>query len=145
MRPYTEKLRGRDDAPLVAEYEAKSIGRHETFAHDVPAGDHLKDRRFLEGTLAALAEDVFGHFLADVHGGASYTSFRKVTITVRFADFKTVTRASTFQLPVSATDVGALQVLQFQALRLFMPFLDRRENPGRKSFRLLGLRVEDLR
>ena len=32
-----EKLRGRDDTELVEEYEAKSIGRHETFANDVPA------------------------------------------------------------------------------------------------------------
>lgn len=138
------KLRGRDDAPLVEEYEAKSIGRHETFAKDMPPGTRLRDRKFLEGTLAALAEDVFATFRSEVSAGASYKTFRKVTITVRFADFKTVTRTTTLSPPVSVKDRKGLETLRFQALRLFMPFLDRRENPGRKAFRLLGVRVEDL-
>jgi nucleotidyltransferase/DNA polymerase involved in DNA repair len=139
-----EKLRGRDDAPLVPESVAKSIGRHETFMHDVPAGDRLADRKFLESTLAELAGDVFLHFLSDAARG-DHKTFRKITITVRFADFKTVTRTTTLSAPLAATDPKALETLRFQTLRLFMPFLDRRENPGRKSFRLLGVRVEDLR
>jgi DNA polymerase IV (DinB-like DNA polymerase) len=139
-----EKFRGRSDAPLVVEYIAKSIGRHETFPKDVPAGDRLKDRKFLEATLAELAEDVHRNFVADATHG-DYAAFRKVTITVRFADFKTVTRTTTLDAPVAATDKKALQTLKFHALRLFMPFLDRRENPDRKSFRLLGVRVEDLK
>jgi DNA polymerase IV (DinB-like DNA polymerase) len=139
-----EKLRGRSDAPLVTEYVAKSIGRHETFAHDVPASDRLADRKFLEQTLGALADDVFQHFLEDVSRG-DHSSFRKVTITVRFADFKTVTRTTTLDVRVSVTDPSAWETLRFQALRLFMPFLDRRENPSRKAFRLLGVRIEDLK
>lgn len=138
-----EKLRGRSDAPLVEGREAKSIGRHETFAHDVPAGDKLADRKLLEATLAELAGDVFLHFLSDATRG-DFKTFRKITITVRFADFKTVTRTTTLPAPIAATDPKALETLRFQALRLFMPFLDRRENPARKSFRLLGVRVEDL-
>jgi len=140
-----EKLRGRDDAPVVMEYEAKSIGRHETFAKDVPAGVKLRDRKFLEGALAALADDVFRHFRADVAAGTTYKTFRKVTITVRFADFKTVTRTTTLDAPVAASDKKGPDALRFHALRLFMPFLDRRENPNGKAFRLLGVRVEDLR
>lgn len=31
-----------------------------------------------------------------------------------------------------------------EAMRLFMPFLDRRENPQRKLIRLLGVRLEKL-
>jgi len=34
--------------------------------------------------------------------------------------------------------------LQREALKLLLPFLDHRENPQRKLFRLLGLRVEKL-
>ncbi len=139
-----EKLRGRDEAPLVTEYEAKSIGRHATFAKDIPAGEKLKDRKTLEAALTALADDVFETFCADVARGTSYNAFRKTTITVRFADFKTVTRTTTLDQPVRADNPKGREALRFQALRLFMPFLDRRENPDRKSFRLLGVRVEDL-
>ena len=141
-----EKLRGRDDSPVIEEYEAKSIGRHETFAKDVPAGDKLKDRKMLETALAALAADVFKTFCNDVKSGASFNAFRKITITVRFTDFKTVTRTTTLTEPVrAAAGRQGKETLQFHALRLFMPFLDRRENPERKAFRLLGVRVEDLR
>ena len=35
-------------------------------------------------------------------------------------------------------------VLMVEAMRLFMPFLDRRENPQRKLIRLLGVRLEKL-
>jgi DNA polymerase IV (archaeal DinB-like DNA polymerase) len=139
-----EKLRGRSDSPLVTEYIAKSIGRHETFAHDVPPGEKLADRKFLEKALAELAEDVWLNFRSDTARG-DHSTFRKVTITVRFADFKTVTRTTTLAEPVAAADPKASEILRFQALRLFMPFLDRRENPGRKSLRLLGVRVEDLK
>jgi DNA polymerase IV (DinB-like DNA polymerase) len=138
------KLRGLDDAPLVAEREAKSIGRHETFAHDVPVTDRVADRKTLESTLASLADDVYERFLAEVAAGASFSSFRAIALTVRFADFTTKSRVVTLPAPVAASDPHALETLKFQALRLFMPFLDRRENPGRKAFRLLGLRVEHL-
>ena len=139
-----EKFRGQSDSPLITEYVAKSIGRHETFAHDMPPGEKLADRKFLEKTLAELTEDVWRNFFSDAARG-DYATFRRVTITVRFADFKTVTRATTLTKPVAATDPGARDVLHFQALRLFMPFLDRRENPKRKAFRLLGVRVEGLK
>ena len=43
-----------------------------------------------------------------------------------------------------ATRNGSLRLLQFEAMKLFMPFLDRRENPYRKLIRLLGVRLEKL-
>jgi hypothetical protein len=65
---------------------------------------------------------------------------------VRFADFTTKTRVVTLKEPVAisgkARDAAALKAIQFQALRLFMPFLDRRENPEQKAIRLLGVKVE---
>ena len=132
-----EKLRGRDDSPLVTEWVAKSVGEQETFPHDT------HDRKFLRARLAALAAGVYERFAAEARAG-HFTSFRGVTITVRFADFTTLTRAATLPKPVMARDPAARETLQFQALRLFMPFLDRRENPARKAFRLLGVRVEKL-
>ncbi len=132
-----EKLRGRDESPLVTEWIAKSVGEQETFPRDT------HDPKFLRERLAALAAGVFARFAAEARAG-HFKSFRGVTITVRFADFTTVTRAATLDEPVMASDPAALRTLQFQALRLFMPFLDRRENPNRKAFRLLGVRVEKL-
>lgn len=126
-----EKLRGRDEAPLVTEWVAKSVGEQETF----PLDTH--DPKFLREQLMALADGVWRRFIAE-----GFTSFRSVTITVRFADFTTLTRRTTLDAPVLGDH--ARETLQFQALRLFMPFLDRRENPARKAFRLLGVRVEQL-
>ncbi|HUZ92697.1 MAG TPA: DNA polymerase IV [Candidatus Paceibacterota bacterium] len=123
-----EKLRGRDDAPLVEVWEAKSIGEQETFEYDTG------DTNFLREHLAAIAKGVFDRFVR-----SGFVSFRSVTITVRFADFTTKTRSATLSAPASDE-----RTIQFQALRLFFPFLDRRENPSRKPIRLLGVRVEKL-
>jgi nucleotidyltransferase/DNA polymerase involved in DNA repair len=70
---------------------------------------------------------------------SEFTSFKSVTITVRFADFTTKTRSATRAAPTAD-----LATLSFEALRLFMPFLDRRENPRRMAIRLLGVRIEKL-
>lgn len=146
-----EKLRGRDDAPLEASWVPKSIGEQETFMHDAPVSDRPKERKVLTDALEALAADVHRRFLTDVHAGAAraasgepgtFTSFRSIAITVRFADFETTTRTTTLPEPVQATDPKGLETLKFQALRLLMPFLDRRENPKHKAIRLLGVRVE---
>jgi len=58
---------------------------------------------------------------------------------VRFADFETHTRART--LPQPAETVAALE---FEAWKLLLPFLDRRENLKRKPIRLIGVRIEKL-
>jgi len=127
-RELYDRLRGRDDAPLVAEYEAKSIGEQETFERDIA------DPRLLEKTLKNIAADVYRRFRE-----SGFSSYRTVAIIVRFADFTTKTRSGTMTKP--ADD---LATLQFQALRLFMPFLDARENPQKKKIRLMGVRIEKL-
>ncbi len=129
-----EKLRGRDEAPLVLAWEAKSVGEQETFALDA------RDPKFLRARLAAIADGV----LARVKEGG-FRSFRGVALTVRFADFTTVSRATTFDQPIPADgSPAAREAMQFAVLRLFMPFLDRRMNPDRKAVRLVGLRAEKL-
>ncbi|MBI4094965.1 MAG: DNA polymerase IV [Candidatus Liptonbacteria bacterium] len=122
------KARGVDESPIVQEYERKSIGEQETFREDT------KDSNFIQERLAAMCESVIAHLTT-----SEWKSFRGVSITVRFADFETKTRAHTFRDPVS--DLGALQ---FEAMRLVMPFLDKRENLKKKKIRLIGVRVEKL-
>jgi len=123
-----ERLRARDDSPIIEEWEAKSIGEQETFERDT------NDPNFLRERLKQLCEDVYARFLQ-----GRFKSFRTVTITVRFGDFTTKARSSTLKNPS-----GELPVLQFEALKLFMPFFDARENPGRKAIRLVGARIEKL-
>jgi DNA polymerase IV (DinB-like DNA polymerase) len=68
-----------------------------------------------------------------------FHSFRTVVLTVRFADFATKSRAHTLAM---ATNEPA--ILRREAVKMMLPFLDRRENPHRQRIRLLGLRVEKL-
>ncbi len=122
------KLRARDDSPLVEEWVAKSVGEQETFEADTANPNFLRER------LRGLSDQVHARFRK---GG--FKSFRSVTVTVRFADFNTKTRSGTLKIKTDKKEA-----LYFEALRLFMPFLDRRENPERKKIRLMGVRVEKL-
>ena len=63
--------------------------------------------------------------------------FRTVSITVRFADFKTKTRAKSVP-----GNIKSEKEFTGEALKLFLPFLDKRENPKREKIRLLGVRAE---
>ena len=121
-----EKIRGRDDEPVSPVSKLKSIGEQETLFQDSDDAGMLTDR------LMALCHGVM-HRLAD----EGNVGFRTVVITVRFADFHTVSRRRTLERPTCE-----LRTLQGEALRLFLPFLDRRENPQGKPIRLLGVRVE---
>ena len=123
-----ERIRGRHDSPLVTSWEPKSVGEQETF---------LQDTRNLEiifSRLWKLCREVHRRFAA---GG--FTTFRTVVVTVRFADFDTSTRSHTRSQPAAT-----LRTLTFEAMKLLMPFLDRRENPKHKLIRLIGVRVEKL-
>lgn len=125
---FYEKIRGRDDSPVEEYSEPQSIGEQETFDSDT------LDSQRLVTLLDALVHGV----IERLHH-AGFQSFRTVVLTVRFADFKTTSRAHTLAAP---TDNVAM--LQREGLKLLLPFLDRRENPHRKLIRLLGLRVEKL-
>jgi DNA polymerase IV (DinB-like DNA polymerase) len=137
-----EKLRGRSDSEIVLDSVPKSIGEQTTFDEDIPVNGKLKDRKLLEAALAELAADVHRRLRREIADGAPFEAFRSVGITVRFSDFTTKTRSVTLKDPVAASGAAALKTIQFQALRLFMPFLDRREDPLRKPIRLLGVKVE---
>ncbi len=122
------KIRAQDDSPVEEHWEPKSISEQETFDEDTLDSQVLVERlsQLGDGVFASLAQEGFD-------------ACRTVAITVRFADFTTVTRAHTFPDPVR--DGVAVRR---ELLKLLLPFLDRRENPRRQRIRLLGVRVEKL-
>ncbi|MBI5221106.1 MAG: DNA polymerase IV [Candidatus Liptonbacteria bacterium] len=122
------KVRGQDDSPISHGEEAKSIGEQETFPKDT------RDPSVLLEHLQTLCRNVFRRL-----GQDGFEGFRRVVVTVRFAGFDTKNRSAT--LPVPARTCEALE---FEAAKLILPFFDRRENPGRKAIRLIGVRVELL-
>lgn len=123
-----EKVRGRDDAPVAESDEVKSIGEQETFFRDTLDSQALVER------LKAMCGDVLRRL---TESGRS--RFRTVVVTVRFADFETKSRSRTLSEPT-----GSLKELEVEAMKLFLPFLDRRENPKLKLIRLIGVRVEKV-
>jgi DNA polymerase IV (DinB-like DNA polymerase) len=123
-----EKAHGRDGSLIEETYEAKSIGEQETFEQDT------RDMSVLVERLRAICQDVIGRLAAE-----GFTHFRTVVLTVRFADFETKSRSHTLPSPT-----GQLRVLEAEATKLFLPFLDERENPHAKLIRLIGIRIEKL-
>ena len=123
-----EKARGMDDSALSEEQETKSIGAEETFGKDTLDSD------IIFKCLGNLTSEVFGRFRED-----GFKNFKTVAIKVRFYDFDTKTSARTLSLASSS-----LNVLQFEAMKMLMPYLDRRKNPRQKPVRLIGVRVEKL-
>lgn len=136
-----QKARGIDNSPIELEYEAKSIGEQETFAKDSRVATMIFEKMNL------LCQGVMETFW-----NSEFTAFKTIAITVRFDDFETKTRAHT--IPAGISRAGDLfnkpskenltKKLKFEAVRLLSPFLDTRENPKRKSMRLVGVRIEKL-
>lgn len=122
------KARGIDDSPITQEHEAKSIGEQETFMRDTRDANEVIEllRKMCASIIRSLSDERF-------------SSFRSVCIIVRFSDFETKTRIHTLSQKVSSPEA-----LEFEALRLLMPFFDKRENPKLKSFRLFGVRIGKL-
>lgn len=122
------KARGIDDLPVEEAYEAKSIGEQETFPKDTLEANYIIDR------LGLMCENIIKRIKNE-----DFQSFRTIVITVRFTGFVTKTRSHTFKKPVDS-----LIELKREAIKLFMPFLDKRENPQMKKIRLVGVRVEKM-
>jgi DNA polymerase IV (DinB-like DNA polymerase) len=129
-----EKARGIDESPVSNEWTRKSIGEQETFAQDTDSPSVVTERlyRMAERVIAKLRENRFA-------------GFRTVTLTVRFYDFETANRSHSLKNGIVVNEHReALRLLQQEALRLLLPFLDARENPKGKAIRLIGLRLEKL-
>ena len=125
---FYDEIRGRDESPIQEFYEPKSIGEEETFDQDT------RDATFIGERLQEMCRNVLQRLAAE-----GFTQFRTIVVKVRFADFETKTRTHTL-----AAHTSSLPALQFEALKLLMPFLDSRENPRHKAIRLVGVRVEKL-
>ncbi len=123
------KARGIDESPLEEEYIAKSIGEQETFLKDT------LDTNFIIDRFANMCKNITKRLKAE-----GFKNFRTIVITVRFKGFETVTRSHTLSKPA-----GSLEALKFEAIKLLMPFFDKRENPKNKLIRLVGVRVEKLK
>ncbi|HBV01095.1 MAG TPA: DNA polymerase IV [Candidatus Taylorbacteria bacterium] len=124
-----KKFRGEDNSPVITDKPpAKSIGEQETLPED------SLDMKVLLPYLERQAQNLASYVIKE-----GFKSFRTIVLTVRFADFETVSRSRTLPTPASGAETLRRHVTQ-----MFFPFLDRRENPKRKKIRLLGVRVEKL-
>jgi len=122
------KARGLSDSVVSNEWEPKSVGEQETFEVNT------LDAEFILERVRALAGEVFARLQRQ-----GFRACRTVTITVRFAHFRTLTRAHT-----SREDVASAGALYAGAAQLFAPFFDARENPRGTKIRLIGVRAEKL-
>lgn len=112
--------RGLDERPVIPEQEAKSIGHELTFAED-----HA-DFSFLRLQLAQMSEKVGWRLRSQgLHA-------KTVSIKVRFADFKTITRAQTLSFPFNDDDT-----IFREALHLF-------KQVKLEPVRLLGVTVSNF-
>jgi DNA polymerase IV (DinB-like DNA polymerase) len=125
---FYEKARGRDESPVSLEWTPKSISEQETFAADTRDATQLLDH----------LTRMCGHVMERVRA-EGFAQVGTVAVTVRFADFETSTRAHTLDAPTSDE-----RLVQAEAIKLLLPFLDKRRNPKDKAIRLLGIRVERL-
>lgn len=122
------KVWGINNSPVAESGEAKSIGEQETFMQD------SLDLNFVSGRLKTMAKGVFQSFK-----NSDFKSFRTIVLTIRFSDFETKNRSLTLEKPEKNQ-----KILEFESLKMLLPFFDKRENPKKKKIRLIGLRLEKL-
>ncbi|PIQ91984.1 MAG: hypothetical protein COV70_01545 [Parcubacteria group bacterium CG11_big_fil_rev_8_21_14_0_20_39_22] len=119
---------GESSSEISTEEVVLSMGEQETFLVDIDKQKEIMSRVIL------IADRVFERFRK-----SAFVSFRTVVLIVRFSDFKSHTRSVTLKAVMRGKDE-----LRRQILKLVLPFLDKRDNPGSKSVRLLGVRIEKL-
>jgi DNA polymerase-4 len=90
---YLDLAAGRDDRPVTPDWRAKSIGQEHTFATDVADPAELR---------AVLLEQV-EHVASRLRRGGLRA--RRVTLKLRYGDFRTVTRSRTEPEPTDVTQV----------------------------------------
>ena len=111
----------RDPRPVVPDHVEKSIGAETTFDVDVD------DPSVIRRTLLALANKVAGRLRGAGQAG------RTVSIKIRLADFRTLSRSRTVDVPTDVSrEIFEIARALFEAAR-----------PGER-IRLLGVRVEGL-
>ncbi len=113
---------GRDDRSVTPHQPDKSIGNESTFDHDVDDPDVILRH------LMRLSDQVASRMRRAGHVG------RTVSIKIRFADFSTITRSRTLQVPTdTAKEIFDVARGLYEALGL-----------QRVRIRLVGVRMEGL-
>jgi DNA polymerase-4 len=113
---------GDDPRPVVPDRESKSSSTENTYAQDLVELDAI--RAELDRMARENAQWLERRQLAA----------RTVTIKVRYADFKTITRSHTLSMPTHDADLIASWAIELIA----------RTDAGRRPVRLLGVRVQGL-
>jgi len=119
---YYLAARGIDHRPVRVDQPRKSIGSESTFPDDLLEHDAL-----VAGLMPA-ADSIAGHCARTGSSG------RTVTLKLRYADFRQVTRARTLPAPIADRDN-----LMATALALLAPL-----EPVEQGIRLLGLTLSNL-
>jgi len=114
--------RGIDERPVRADRIRKSVGSENTFAADLFTYDDARD------ALRDIIDTVWGHC------ERSGTCGRTVTLKVKFANFRQITRSRTGQLPIGTR--GELEQLSNVLLEPLFPVA--------KGIRLLGISLSSL-
>ena len=123
-----QKVRGVADSTLHESSKRKSIGYHETFSEDTA------DMNYVFKVLENMSVNIIAQIQND-----NYTGFRTVVATVRFADF------ATRQCSLTSKELMVTErVLVSKAMKLTLPFFEKKHNPDNKLIRMIGLRVEKL-
>lgn len=120
---FHDMANGRDDRPVMPDRERKSISSETTFDEDLTARDQI------DQVLRALCEDV------NLHMTKHTVAARTVTVKLRFADFRTVTRSRTLgwgEIRDVRTLLSLARTLTFDSDRPQLPI------------RLLGVTVSHL-
>ncbi len=117
-----EAARGIDESPLITHWEPKSFSRETTFQRDVG------DWQTIARTIAELTRDVVSDLTRRGYGS------RTVSLKIRYANFRTVTRACSAPEALRKED---------EIRRMIFSCLKRVELAGRK-IRLVGVRLGNL-
>ncbi len=125
-----DRARGVDGSPVTEDREAKSIGEQNTFDEDT------LDAVFLGGELETYCNRVFKQFAE-----SEFSGFKTMSLTVRFSDFQTQSSAKSVKPMLTKQDIKKFRL---EALKLLLPFLDRRKNPKLKRIRLIGIQIKNL-
>ncbi|MPM84422.1 DNA polymerase IV 1 [bioreactor metagenome] len=84
---------GLDDRPVISEHEPKSIGKEITYDIDLASPKQVEDQLFLLAGKVGWRLRRYGY------------SARTITVKIRFASFRTITRSKTLPDPTNFDDV----------------------------------------
>ncbi len=111
-----DAVRGKDERPVISHWERKSVGCERTFIKNVHSVNEVHDK------MHKIIDEAWRRQLKNRKYG------KTLTLKVKFADFKSVTRRRTFEQPVEFKEI-------FPTIIKLMPY----EDIETKGCRLLGL------